>query len=75
MEIGYSNTGEVIDDQESPEPSQYYEMTESEKELLAFIVDHTDRWREYRDQNFATACDRYERIWRGIWAAEDKGRD
>lgn len=51
------------------------EKTEMEKELVAFIVDHTDRWRDYRDQNFIDDWDKYERIFRGKWSAEDKSRN
>lgn len=72
-EIGYSNTGQIIDGADEPEPT-FPEMTENEKELLAFIVEHTDRWREYRDQNFMDDWNKYERIWRGIWDTNDKTR-
>ena len=47
---GFSNTGEVINLTDAPEPSKM-EPTQQEKELVAFVVDHTDKWREYRDQN------------------------
>jgi len=54
---------------------EWDEPTESDKELVAFVVDHTDRWRDYRDANFMDAWSEYERIFRGQWAAEDKTRD
>lgn len=54
---------------------KYEEPTEADKELVAFVVDHTDRWRDYRDANFMDAWEEYERIFRGQWAAEDKSRD
>ena len=54
--------------------SKYDEPSENDKELLAFIIDHTDRWRDYRDQNFSDDWLKYERIFRGVWAAEDKQR-
>lgn len=41
---------------------------------MKFIVGHTDRWRDYRDQNYADKWDRYERIFRGIWEEADKER-
>lgn len=72
-EIGYSNTGQVIDTVEAP-PPKYHEATDNEKELLSFVVDHTDRWRDYRDQNYQDDWDKYERIFRGIWKEEDKHR-
>jgi hypothetical protein len=54
---------------------KYEEPTEADKELVAFVVDHTDRWRDYRDANFMDAWEEYERIFRGQWTAEDKTRD
>lgn len=55
--------------------NQYPEPTNNEKELISFIVDHTDRWRDWRDQNYLDDWDKYERIFRGIWSAEDKQRE
>lgn len=54
--------------------SPFYQPTENDRELLKFIVGHTDRWRDYRDQNYADKWDRYERIFRGIWDEVDKER-
>lgn len=55
--------------------NEFEEPTESDKELTAFVVDHCDRWRDYRDTNFLDKYLEYERIFRGEWAAEDKTRD
>lgn len=71
-EINFQNTGQVIDPEE--EKSVFHESTENEKELTSFVVDHTDRWREYRDQNYMEEWERYERIFRGKWKEEDKIR-
>ena len=49
--------------------------TQNEQALVAFVVDHCDRWRDYRDTNFLTKWEEYERIFRGEWAAEDKTRE
>ena len=57
------------------EPNEFYEPTEGDKELLAFVTDHCDRWRDWRDTNFLPAYLEYERIFRGQWAAEDKMRE
>jgi hypothetical protein len=57
------------------ETSQYDEPTESDKELTDWVVSHTDKWRDYRDQNYLTEWQEYERIFRGQWAAEDKTRE
>lgn len=73
-EINYENTGQVIDAEEPQEKSAYHQATEREKDLVAFIVDHVDRWREYRDQNFLQDWEKYERIFRGQWKEEDKTR-
>lgn len=54
---------------------EFYEPTEGDKELLAFVTDHCDRWRDWRDTNFLPAYLEYERIFRGQWAAEDKMRE
>jgi hypothetical protein len=55
--------------------SEFDEPTENDKELTAFVVDHCDRWRDYRDTNFLDKYLEYERIFRCEWAAEDKTRD
>jgi hypothetical protein len=57
------------------EQNEYQEPTENDKELTAFVVDHCDRWRDYRNTNFMTAYLEYERIFRGEWASEDKTRE
>jgi hypothetical protein len=68
------NTGKIVDPQED-KAFEPIEPTEAEKELVSFIVDHTDRWREYRDQNYSDDWDRYDRIFRGRWEAQDKSRE
>ena len=55
--------------------SEFDEPTENDKELTAFVVDHCDRWRDYRNTNFLDSYLEYERIFRCEWAAEDKTRD
>ena len=55
--------------------NEFYEPTENDKELTAFVVDHCDRWRDYRNTNYLDSWLEYERIFRGEWAAEDKVRD
>jgi hypothetical protein len=52
-----------------------YEVTESDKEIVSFVTHHTDLWRNHRDVNYLQQWEEYERLWRGIWAAEDKMRD
>ena len=55
--------------------NEFDEPTENDKELTAFVIDHCDRWRDYRNVNFLDDYLEYERIFRGEWAAEDKTRD
>jgi hypothetical protein len=55
--------------------SQFDEPTDSDKELVSFVVDHCDRWRDYRDTNFLQDWLEYERIFTGEWDAQDKTRD
>ena len=55
--------------------SDFVEPTEADKELVSFVVDHCDRWRDYRDSNYLDQWLEYERIFRGEWAAEDASRE
>jgi hypothetical protein len=55
--------------------NEFDEPSENDKELTAFVVDHCDRWRTYRDTNFLDSWLEYERIFRGEWASEDKTRE
>jgi hypothetical protein len=48
---------------------------EADKELVAFVTDHCERWRNYRNTNFLPEWEEYERIFRGQWAVQDKTRD
>lgn len=57
------------------EQNDFDQPSESDKELVSFVVDHCDRWRTYRDVNFLPQWEEYERIFRGQWASEDKTRD
>jgi hypothetical protein len=68
------NTAEPLDPESETTPT-YDVPSENDKELLSFIVDHTDKWREYRDQNHIDAWEKYERIFRGVWDQADKTRN
>jgi hypothetical protein len=54
---------------------QFEDPSEADKELTAFVVSHCDRWRDSRDQNYLEDWLEYERIFRGVWAMEDRTRD
>lgn len=51
------------------------QLSDSEKELVEFVTTHCDRWREWRDNNYLTKWDEYERLYYGIWSDEDKTRE
>jgi hypothetical protein len=46
-----------------------------ENDLVSFVIEHTDRWRDYRDVNFLPDWDEYERIFRGRWNLIDKTKE
>jgi hypothetical protein len=64
-----------MENMDNNEGTKWEEPTESDKELTDFVVEHCDRWRDYRDTNFLDAWEEYERIFRGQWAANDKTRE
>ena len=51
------------------------EETNDEKDLVGWVVDRLNSWRDYRDSNYLPDWEEYERIFRGQWAAEDKTRE
>lgn len=55
--------------------NSFQEPTQQDDDLTAFVVDHCDRWRDYRNTNFLECWLEYERIFRGEWSAEDKTRE
>jgi hypothetical protein len=65
----------MAENMENNESVQWDAPTEADKELTAFVVQHCDRWRDHRDQNYLEDWLEYERIFRGVWASEDKTRD
>jgi hypothetical protein len=55
--------------------NEFVQPTESDKEIVEFVVSHCDRWRDWRDTNYLEDWREYERIFRGKWAAEDRTRE
>jgi hypothetical protein len=51
------------------------EVSSEDKELVSFIVDHCNRWRDHRNVNYLDKWEEYERLFRGMWDAADKTRD
>ena len=54
---------------------KFQEPTDSDKELVAFVVNHCDRWRDYRDTNYLSEWLEFERIFNGEWDIQDKTRE
>jgi hypothetical protein len=57
------------------EGTKWDQPSEADKELAAFVVQHCDRWRDSRDENYLEDWKEYERIFRGVWASEDRTRE
>lgn len=70
--IDKSNVKQINQQEEAK--SKYYEPTENDRELLDFVVSHTDRWRDYLDQNYHDNFLKYERNFYGKWDSSDKTR-
>ena len=65
----------MAENMDNNESTKWEEPSEADKELAAFVVQHCDRWRDSRDENYLEYWKEYERIFRGVWAAEDRTRD
>jgi len=50
------------------------EKFELEESLESWVMEKVDSWREHYDNNYKDKHDEYYRIWRGVWAAEDRTR-
>lgn len=51
------------------------ESKEAERELVSFVTEHCERWKDHRDTNYLDKWLEYERIFRGQWDASDRMRD
>ena len=49
--------------------------SDADRELIGFINEHCDEWRDHRDVNYTIYWEEYERMFRGIWDPADKSRD
>jgi len=49
--------------------------SDADRELIGFINNHCDGWRDHRDVNYTLYWEEYERMFRGIWDPADKTRD
>ena len=46
-----------------------------EPKVEEWVMDKAERWRDHYNSNYKDKFDEYYRLWRGVWAAEDKTRD
>ena len=53
----------------------FKEPSDSNSEITSWVMEKVTEWEEYRNTNFEDSWEEYYRLWRGIWAAEDKTRD
>lgn len=52
-----------------------YEKSSPDQKVEAWVMDKVDQWRDHYQANYEEKFDEYYRLWRGIWAAEDKTRE
>lgn len=52
-----------------------YQYASRDMKITEWIMGHIDDWRNQRDENYLESWKEYERLWRGIWAGEDRTRD
>ena len=65
---------QILDGEEVEPETNFYVPTEAGEDLVEFIQDHTERWRDYRNENHMDSWERYERVFAGKWAASDSNR-
>lgn len=46
----------------------------AQNKLVEWLTGYLDEWRDHRNDNYLSDWKEYERLWRGIWAAEDATR-
>ena len=59
---------------------EYYEGLEEhplviEESLEDWVMHNCNKWRDHFEANYSLKFDEYYRLWRGIWAVDDKTRD
>jgi len=52
---------------------QTYDSRDSQ--ITGWVLSRCEDWRNQRDENYLEEWKAYERLWRGIWAGEDRTRD
>jgi hypothetical protein len=46
-----------------------------EEALEDWVMNNCNKWRDHFEANYSQKFDEYYRLWRGIWASEDRTRD
>ena len=46
-----------------------------DQSIEGWVMDKVDSWRDHFEANYSQKFDEYYRLWRGIWATEDRTRD
>mgnify|MGYP000016392467 CR=1 FL=1 len=64
-----------MEENEKKSNAEFEVETEADKDLVGWISQHCDQWRDWRDQNYLEDWKAYERIFRGRWESEDRTRD
>ena len=65
----------MMSEENNKQDTEFEDPTENDKKLVAYVTGHCDSWRDWRNSNYLEKYDEYERIFRGVWASEDKTRD
>ena len=52
-----------------------YEKDFPDQKIESWVMNKVDQWRDHYSANYEQKFDEYYRLWRGIWAAEDKTRE
>ena len=47
----------------------------ADQKVEAWVMDKVEQWRDHYSNNYEQKFDEYYRLWRGVWAAEDKTRE
>ena len=62
----------IVEAEDGPEGQEY--ARDGDGRLLGYCLQRVTEGERYRDQNYNEKWEEYYRLWRGIWASEDKQR-
>jgi hypothetical protein len=61
------------DSTKAPDPEAGAKKS-ADEQLVAWVLERTEKWKTHRDANYSAAWDTYERLWRAIYSEEEKTR-